>query len=170
MVFQDFNLIGRRTVMDNVLTGALFRTRVVPSVLGLYAEEDREKARRLIGLMGLADKEGSRTDQLSGGQRQRTAIARSLMQDPSLLLADEPVASLDPATSHGVLRHLRRINRDLGTTVVCNLHFLSLVREYADSVVALKDGRAVFEGAPGDIGERLFKDIYGEEAGHVTID
>ena len=148
MIFQDFNLIKRKTVLVNVLTGALSRTGIFASIAGIYSEEDKEKAQKFIDIVGLTGKEHFRVDKLSGGQQQRTAIARAMMQNPDILLADEPVASLDPATSHSVLRYLKKINKDLGMTVICNLHFLSLVREYATTVIALKDGELVYQGNP----------------------
>lgn len=170
MIFQHFNLIPRKTVMMNVLSGTLSRTGIVNSILGVFPEEEKQKAREYIKIVGLAGKENNRADNLSGGQQQRVAIARALMQDPNILLADEPVASLDPATSHSVMQYLKRINEEMGVTILCNLHFLSLVRTYASRVIALKDGELIYEGSPSDIDEQWFKTIYGEEAVEVTID
>lgn len=169
MIFQHFNLIPRKTVLTNVLTGTLARTGVIKSLLGLYSEEDKKKAQEYIKIVGLTGKENVRADNLSGGQQQRVAIARALMQNPKVLLADEPVASLDPATSHSVMQYLKKVNEELGVTVICNLHFLSLVREYASRVVALKGGKLIYEGNPTDIDEQWFKTIYGEDAVEVTI-
>jgi phosphonate transport system ATP-binding protein len=170
MIFQHFNLIPRKTVMTNVLTGTLSRHGVVKTIFGAFPEEDRKKAMDLIALVGLKGKENRRADNLSGGQQQRVAIARALMQDPSILLADEPVASLDPATSHSVMQYLKKVNEELGVTIVCNLHFLSLVRQYSSRVIALKDGNLIYEGGPTDIDEDWFQTIYGEDAVEVTID
>jgi phosphonate transport system ATP-binding protein len=122
-----------------------------------------------LELVGLSEKAHIRADQLSGGQQQRVAIARALMQDPELLLADEPVASLDPATSHSVLDHLEKANKELGTTIICNLHFLSLVRQYSTRVIALKGGEVVYEGLPSEIDEDWFAKIYGDQAKEVQI-
>lgn len=169
MIFQHFNLISRHTVLSNVLMGTLGRMGTVRSILGLYSTEDKNKAMEYLKLVGIADKAGMRADQLSGGQQQRVAIARTLMQNPQILLADEPVASLDPATCHTVMDYLKRVNRELGLTVVANLHFLSLVRQYADRVVALKGGEVVYEGKPQDITEEWFQRIYGEGAKEVHI-
>lgn len=169
MIFQHFNLIPRKTVMTNVLTGTLSRTSVFKSVLGIFPEEDRKKAKDLIDLVGLTGKENKRADNLSGGQQQRVAIARALMQDPKILLADEPVASLDPATSHSVMKYIKKVQEELGVTIVCNLHFLSLVRQYATRVIALKDGKLIYEGSPKEIDEQWFKTIYGDDAVEVTI-
>lgn len=170
MIFQHFNLIPRKTVMTNVLSGSLSRTGILKSIFGVYAEDEREKAKRFIKIVGLSGKENQRADNLSGGQQQRVAIARALMQNPKVLLADEPVASLDPATSHSVMQYLKKVNEELGVTVICNLHFLSLVRQYASRVIALKGGKLIYEGQPLDIDENWFKTIYGEEAVEVTID
>jgi phosphonate transport system ATP-binding protein len=169
MIFQHFNLIKRKSVIANVLTGALARTGTLASLLESYAPADRQLAFANLKRVGLAEKAHARADQLSGGQQQRVAIARTLMQRPKILLADEPVASLDPATSHSVLDHLRDINRSDGVTVLCNIHFLSLAREYGSRVVALKDGQLVFDGKPHEITDEKFKQIYGEQAVEVQI-
>jgi len=122
-----------------------------------------------LGRVGILGKAYSRADALSGGQQQRVGIARALMQRPDLMLADEPVASLDPATSHSVMKYLEEINRKDGITVLCSLHFLSLARRYGTRVIALKDGRVAFDGKPVDIDEKRFKEIYGEDAVEVEI-
>lgn len=169
MIFQHFNLVPRKSVLENVLTGTLSRTSIFKSIFNMYSEADRKKALELIEVVGLKGKEMHRADNLSGGQQQRVSIARALMQDPEVLLADEPVASLDPATSHSVMEYLRKIQKQYGITVICNLHFLSLVREYGTRVVALKGGEKMFEGSPSEIDEDWFKRIYGEQAVEVTI-
>lgn len=169
MIFQHFNLIPRKTVMANVLSGNLSRTGILKSILGIYAPEDIERAKKYIDIVGLRGKEKNRADNLSGGQQQRVSIARALMQNPKILLADEPVASLDPATSHSVMQYLKKVNEELGVTVICNLHFLSLVRQYAHRVIALKNGKLIYDGKPLEISEEWFKTIYGEDAVEVTI-
>jgi phosphonate transport system ATP-binding protein len=128
-----------------------------------------QRAMRNLERVGIADRARQRADTLSGGQQQRVAIARALMQEPTLMLADEPVASLDPATSHSVLRYVEEINRDQGITVLCSLHFLSLARRYATRIIALKAGRLVFDGLPSEIDDARFKAIYGEDAIQVEI-
>ncbi len=169
MIFQHFNLIPRRTVLTNVLSGSLSKNGIFKSLLGIWPEEDKKKAMQYINIVGLTGKENIRADNLSGGQQQRVSIARALMQNPKILLADEPVASLDPATSHSVMQYLKKVNEELGVTVICNLHFISLVRQYASRVIALKDGLLIYEGKPLDIDENWFQTIYGEEAVEVTI-
>lgn len=170
MIFQHFNLIPRKSVMTNVLSGSLARQPLLKSIFGIFPAEDITKAKSYIEIVGLSGRENHRADKLSGGQQQRVAIARALMQNPKVLLCDEPVASLDPATSHSVMQYLKKINEDLGVTIICNLHFLSLVREYASRVVALKAGQLIYEGTPDSINEEWFKTIYGNEAIEVTID
>jgi len=169
MIFQHFNLIERHSVLNNVLHGALGRTSALRSLLGLYSPAERAKALSYLELVGISDKSIHRASQLSGGQQQRVAIARALMQSPELLLADEPVASLDPATCHVVMDYLKKINRELNLTIICNLHFLSLVRQYADRVIALKAGELVYDGDPKQIDDAWFSRIYGESAKEVHI-
>ena len=171
MVFQQFNLVKRRDVLSNVLMGRLGEREgaLLGGVLGRWPESWIKDAHESLKLVGIDDKALVRADGLSGGQQQRVAIARSLMQNPELLLADEPVASLDPSTSHSVMNYLRMLNRERHVTILCNLHFLSLVREYATHVIALRGGQKVFEGSPEQIDAQWFKDIYGEDARDVGI-
>ena len=169
MIFQQFNLVKRATVLVNVLTGALERHGTMASLLGLWSAQDKAEALENLRLVGLADRAHYRADALSGGQQQRVAIARALMQRPRLLLADEPVASLDPATSHTVLDYLRRLQTERGIAIIASLHFLSLAREYGTRVVALKDGRKAFEGPPEGITDETFAAIYGEDARQVEV-
>src|SRR5205823_11100917 len=133
------------------------------------SRDDVAMAFENLGRVGIPDKAFARADALSGGQQQRVGIARALMQEPKLMLADEPVASLDPATSHSVMRYLEEINREDGITVIANLHFLSLARRYATRVIALKAGEIVFDGLPTEIDEQRFRAIYGEDAVEVEI-
>jgi len=169
MIFQHFNLIPRHTVLSNVLMGRLGQMSVWKSLFGMFSDEDKSNALKYLKLVGISDKAKIRADQLSGGQQQRVAIARALAQNPSMLLADEPVASLDPATSHIVMDYLRKANQELGITIVCNLHFLSLVRQYATRVIALKDGQLIFQGSPDEITEEWFRKIYGDDAREVRV-
>ena len=169
MIFQQFNLVRRSPVFSNVLAGRLGYLPTWRSVSGRFPTAVIDQAYENLNRVGIVEKAGSRADALSGGQQQRVGIARALMQQPELILADEPVASLDPATSHSVMKYLEEINRNDGITVICALHFLSLARRYGTRVVALKDGAIVYDGPPGDIDERRFKEIYGEDAIEVEI-
>lgn len=169
MIFQHFNIIQRHSVLNNVLYGSLGSTSALKSIFGLFSEKDKKNAMEYLNLVGIGDKAQYRASQLSGGQQQRVAIARALTQSPEILLADEPVASLDPATCHTVMDYLRKVNQELGLTIICNLHFLSLVRQYATRVIALKGGEKVYEGSPADIDEAWFARIYGEGAKEVHI-
>lgn len=169
MIFQHFNLIHRSTVMTNVLSGRLGYMPTWRSLLGLFTRSDREAALRNLRRVGLADKAYARADELSGGQQQRVGIARALMQDPDLLLTDEPVSALDPATSHSVMQYLELMNKEDGVTVLASLHFLSLARRYGTRIIALKDGELMFDGSPSEIDEAKFKEIYGKEAEEVEV-
>jgi len=169
MIFQQFNLVKRSTVMTNVLSGRLGYTSTLYGLVNYFPRKDREAALANLERVGIRDQAKKRASALSGGQQQRVGIARALMQDPELMLADEPVASLDPATSHSVMKYLELLNKEDGITVLCSLHFLSLARAYADRVIALKDGTLRFDGLPAEIDEARFREIYGEDAVEVQI-
>jgi phosphonate transport system ATP-binding protein len=169
MIFQHFNLVKRSKVITNVLAGRLGYTSPMWSMLNYFPREARDMAMRSLRRVGIADQAYKRADELSGGQQQRVGIARALMQDPELMLVDEPVSALDPATSHSIMRYLEELNHQDGVTIICSLHFLSLARAYADRIIALKDGRIVFDGLPEEIDDRRFREIYGEEAEQVDI-
>jgi len=169
MIFQQFNLVRRQSVLVNVLSGRLGFVGTAPSLVGQFPGSDYERAAHNLARVGILEKAQQRVDTLSGGQQQRVAIARALMQEPKLMLADEPVASLDPATSHSVMRYLEEINREDGITVIANLHFLSLARRYATRVIALKAGKIVFDGGLEEIDNQRFQLIYGEDAVEVEI-
>jgi phosphonate transport system ATP-binding protein len=167
MVFQHFNLVHRSKVITNVLAGRLGYVNPAMSLVNRFPKEDVVKAIQQLDRVGIADKADSRADELSGGQQQRVGIARALMQDPEMILADEPVASLDPVLAHSIMRHLELINKEDGVSVLCSLHFLDLVHRYADRVIALNEGKLMFEGPPEEIDDQKFKDIYGQEAERV---
>ncbi len=169
MIFQHFNLVGRATVLTNVLTGSLRRQPTWRALLGLWDAASKREAREMLELVGLSDFRRRRADALSGGQKQRVAIARALMQHPDVILADEPVASLDPATSHSVMKYLKMLRETRGMTVIANLHFLSLAREYGTRVIALRAGEIVFDGGPTEITDERFRTIYGEDAVEVEV-
>tara|TARA_Y100000588_G_scaffold258621_1_gene273259 strand:+ start:4616 stop:5404 length:789 start_codon:yes stop_codon:yes gene_type:complete len=161
MIFQTFNLVNRTTVLNNVLMGRLGTVPAWRSTLGLWPADDQERAMQALERVGIVEKAYVRAANLSGGQQQRVGIARALVQEPSLMLADEPVASLDPVTSRQVMGDLRRINRELGITTLVNLHFLDLAREFGSRLVGLRDGELVFDGDIADVDDDTFRDIYG---------
>lgn len=162
MVFQQFNLVKNLSVISNVLTGRLGYQKLVQR----YSVQDWEDARQNLHKMGLSEYEQRKVKQLSGGQQQRVGIARALMQKPKLILADEPVASLDPATADSIMQYLGKINSE-GITVICSLHFLSLAKRYGNKVFALKEGRVAFAGKPSEIDNERFRQIYGEDAKEI---
>jgi phosphonate transport system ATP-binding protein len=161
MIFQQFNLIRRSSVLKNVLSGRLGYHSGVDSIWPRFTAEDQTSAWRSLERLEIAEKAGVRADQLSGGQMQRVAIARALAQEPEIILADEPVASLDPETAVVVLDHLQRINQDLGLTVICSIHHLELAKRYAHRIVAMRRGKLVFDGPPSELDEDAYRKIYG---------
>ncbi len=169
MIFQQFNLVKRSKVITNVLAGRLGYMSPMYSLLNYFPAEDKQDALANLQRVGIGEQAYKRASELSGGQQQRVAIARALMQNPELMLADEPVASLDPATSHGVMKYLEDLNKEDGLSIICSLHFLSLARAYSDRVIALKDGKLEFDGPPELIDNVRFKEIYGEDAVEVGI-
>ena len=169
MIFQQFNLVKRSSVLTNVLCGGLGSVSPLFSLLGKFPAADQQRGFLALERVGILDKAYQRADTLSGGQQQRVGIARALMQEPRIILADEPVASLDPATSHSVMKYLEEVNRQDGIIVLCNIHFLSLARRYATRVIALKAGRLVFDGLPAEITPERFRAIYGEDALEVEV-
>ena len=171
MVFQHHNLVQRLSVRKNVLTGRLGQVGTLASVLQLFKQSDIALADACLQRVGLAHKADERTEAHSGGQMQRVGIARALAQQPQLILADEPVASLDPKTARSVLQYLRDATRELGIAVVCNLHQVDYAREFGDRIVGLSQGRMVFDGVPAMLDEAALNAIYSGEpqpAGHAA--
>jgi len=167
MVFQHFNLVNRSSVLTNVLSGRLGYVNPAMSFLNKFPKRDIENAFKELDRVGIADKAYQRADALSGGQQQRVGIARAMMQQPAIILADEPVASLDPVLAHSIMQYLEKINKEEGVTILCSLHFLDLVHRYADRAIALNDGKMMFDGAPSEIDDDKFREIYGKEAERV---
>jgi len=167
MVFQHFNLVSRSKVITNVLAGRLGYTNPAMSLVNRFSAEDMELAAKQLERIGITDQAYKRADELSGGQQQRVGTARALMQEPEMMLADEPVASLDPVLAHSIMQYLEKINQEDGVMVLCSLHFLDLVHKYADRAIALNDGMLMFDGSPSAIDDEKFKEIYGKEAERI---
>lgn len=161
MIFQTFNLVRRSTVLRNVLSGRLGQANPALSLLGIFSKDDIALAHDCLRRVGIPEKAFVRADALSGGQQQRVGIARALAQEPSVMLADEPVASLDPPTSHAVMGDLKRISREDGITTLVNLHFIDMARDYAQRIIGMRDGQVVFDGTPDEASDRVFEEIYG---------
>ena len=172
MVFQHFNLVKRSSVLTNVLSGRLGYVNPWSSLMHSFPEDDQKMAMRALERVGIADQAHKRADELSGGQQQRVGIARALMQEPRMILADEPVASLDPVLAHSILGNLERLNQEEDITILCSLHYLDLVQQYATRVIGLRDGEIVYRGTREDIRamtDKEFKEIYGREAVRVGV-
>ena len=167
MIFQHFNLVERSKVLTNVLAGRLGYTNPAMSIVNKFSKNDIEMAYKQLDRVGIREQANKRADELSGGQQQRVSIARAMMQNPRIILADEPVASLDPVLAHSIMQYLEKINKEDGVTIICSLHFLDLVHRYANRAVALNAGQLMFDGSPKEIDDAKFKDIYGKEAERV---
>ena len=163
MVFQEYNLVERLTVMENLLCGRLGYVSPLAAWLRRYPQQDIDRAFELLDIVGLAAHAGARADSLSGGQRQRVGIARAMMQEPRLLLADEPTSSLDPKTSVEIMGLVQSLSARHGFPVIVNIHNVELARRFADRIVGMTGGRVVFDGTPHDITEEHLKAIYGGE-------
>ncbi|MGP4039382.1 phosphonate ABC transporter ATP-binding protein [Gracilibacillus sp. D59] len=161
MIFQSYNLVKRSTVIKNVISGRLGYTGTLKSILNIFSKEDKLLAYENLKRVNIEEKLYNRADELSGGQQQRVSIARVLTQKPNLILADEPVASLDPPTSHQVMKYLKQINREDKITTIVNLHFIDMAMEYADRIIGMRAGEVVFDGPASDVTEQTFEEIYG---------
>ena len=160
MIFQEFNLVNNLTAINNVLTGLLNSSNKFLSLFYLFSKKQKIEALKSLETVGLLEKSYSRSDELSGGQRQRVGIARAIIKKPLLLLADEPVASLDPKSSNLILSLLKKINQEFGTTILCNLHQVDLAKKYSDRVVGLMDGKIIFDEKSVNTNEANLKKIY----------
>lgn len=160
MVFQQYNLVERFSVQTNVLSGKLASMSNIASLLNLFPEADVEKSRQVLNRLGLAGKDLKRSDKLSGGQQQRVGLARALMQNPQMILADEPVSSLDPVTSNQIMDLLTEFNEKDGMAVICNLHLPSLAKAYGSRIIVLSKGRIVYDGSPTDLSEDKLNSFY----------
>ncbi len=167
MIFQQFNLAGRLDVLTNVMMGRLNRIAGPRAMLKLWSEDDRAIALSALDQFDMAGLAAQRADTLSGGQQQRVAIARAMVQEPEMVLADEPIASLDPRNTKVVMDSLLRINKHFGITVICNLHSLDTARVYCDRLVGMAQGRVVFDGVPQSLTDDIARELYGLDAGEV---
>ncbi|MDR0292795.1 MAG: phosphonate ABC transporter ATP-binding protein [Oscillospiraceae bacterium] len=168
MIFQSFNLVSRTTVIKNVLAAKVPDMPFFRVLFGLYRREDKIAALTSLDKVGILDKAYSRVDQLSGGQQQRVALARTLTQHPKIILADEPVAALDPVTAKLVMDDFRRINNDMGITILVNIHHVELALEYADRIIGIRDGTIVFDGATSSVNQEVIREIYAGKAPNET--
>lgn len=160
MIFQSFNLVSRTTVIKNVLTAVVPEMPLWRSVLGVYTKDEKLRALENLDKVGILDKAYTRADQLSGGQQQRVALARTLAQNPSIILADEPVAALDPVTAKQVMDDFRRVNKDMNISVLINIHHVELALEYADRIIGIRAGRIVYDGPSAKVTQEVLDEIY----------
>ena len=170
MIFQNYNLVDRLSVISNVLHGRLGHKPALSGALGLYSEEEKEKAFRLIDMLGLVEQAYKPCSQLSGGQQQRVGIARALMQEPKLLLCDEPIASLDPGSSKVIMDHLTDINRSMRITVILNLHQVDVAVNYTERVIGITEGQVLYDGPSGKLDARMIHEIYKSGEGDLITD
>ncbi|MFM1652166.1 phosphonate ABC transporter ATP-binding protein [Brevibacillus sp. B_LB10_24] len=168
MIFQHYNLVNRLSVIENVLHGRLGYKSTLAGVLGLYTEEEKQQAYSILQILGLEDHIYKRCDQLSGGQKQRVGIARALVQNPKMLLCDEPIASLDPNASRVIMEHLKNISSTMGITVIINLHQVDVALKYSDRIIGVNKGRVVYDGTPDGVKTYELQSIYGPDFGKTT--
>ena len=165
MIFQQFNLVPRMDAVSNVLHGTLNQRSTMMTLLNLYPQSDIHRAIEILDRLGIVEQSAKRAEALSGGQQQRVAIARALMQDPKIILADEPIASLDPMNAQIVMEALRRIHVEDGRLVICNLHTLDTARRYCDRIIGMRSGAIVFDGVADELTTDIARDIYGAGEG-----
>lgn len=169
MVFQSFNLITRTTVIRNVLTASVPEMPFWRVLTGAFRKEDKINALEALDKVSILDKAYSRADQLSGGQQQRVALARTLAQKPKIILADEPVAALDPVTAKQVMEDFVRINKEMGITILLNIHHVELALEYADRILGIRKGEIVYDGPTSEVNQEVLDLIYGKEEGNEPL-
>lgn len=170
MIFQHYNLVDRLSVFENVLHGLLGYKNSLQGILSLYSEKEKEKALEIITELGIGDHIYKRCDELSGGQKQRVGIARALIQDPKIILCDEPIASLDPRASMVIMEYLKRISRERGITVIVNLHQVDVAKKYSDRMIGLNAGEIVFNDAPEVMDQGIVTKIYGSKADELIVE
>jgi phosphonate transport system ATP-binding protein len=170
MIFQHYNLVERLTVIENVLHGLLGAKSTLAGALGRYSREEKSHAMEILWTLGLSDQVYQRCDRLSGGQKQRVGIARALIQNPLMILCDEPIASLDPSASKIIMDHLKKVSKDLQITVIANLHQVNVALNYADRVLGINQGKLVFDGGPEELSSDRISQIYGAQAEELIED
>ncbi len=170
MIFQHFNLVPRQTVIENVLHGRLGYKSTLAGVLGIYTAAEKEKACEVLDRLGLGDQIHKRCDQLSGGQKQRVGIARALIQEPRVILCDEPIASLDPGSAKKIMDKLHRISRDMNITILMNLHQVDVAIRYSDRIIGIREGRIVYDDDADKLKKKAVAEIYGSEADEILFE
>jgi len=170
MIFQHYNLVNRSSVLVNTCHGRLGYTSTFRGMFGAFTEEDKGNAVHILEQLGLSDHIHQRCDQLSGGQKQRVGIARALLQNPKMILCDEPIASLDPSSARVIMEYLKDINGKLGITVICNLHQVDVAMAYSKRIIGVSSGQVVFDGPPAELTQEIIHEIYGSEAGELITD
>lgn len=169
MIFQHYNLVNRLSVIENVLHGRLGYKSTLSGMLGIYSEEEKKQALKILNILGLDEQVYKRCDQLSGGQKQRVGIARALIQEPKMLLCDEPIASLDPNASKVIMDHLKNISSSMGLTVLINLHQVDVALNYSDRIIGVSGGKIVYNGSPNHITENEIRTIYGSQVEELIV-
>lgn len=169
MIFQHYNLVERMSVIENVLHGRLGYKSTLAGIIGRYTKEEKLQAERILQMLGLSEQIYKRCDQLSGGQKQRVGIARALVQNPVLILCDEPIASLDPNASKVIMDHLRTISTEMGITLVVSLHQVDVALKYSDRIIGVKHGSIVFDGLPSALNQEKISEIYGSESEDLLV-
>ncbi|WP_315065613.1 phosphonate ABC transporter ATP-binding protein [uncultured Clostridium sp.] len=169
MIFQHYNLVERLTVFENVLHGRLGYKSTMAGILGRYTKEEKDQALKIISILGLNEQINKRCDQLSGGQKQRVGIARALIQNPKLILCDEPIASLDPSTSKIIMDYLRNIAKDMGITIIVSLHQVDVAIKYSDRIIGVNKGTILFDGKPGELTSERISEIYNSDSENLMI-
>lgn len=170
MIFQHYNLVYRLSVIENVLHGRLGHNGSIAGLLGFTTRNEKELAAKVLKMVGLEEFVYKRCDQLSGGQKQRVGIARALVQEPRLILCDEPISSLDPSSAKIIMDYLRKIQEELGITIIVNLHQVDVAKKYAKRILGINSGSLVFDGPPEELDSKTIYNIYGTEAGELIID
>lgn len=170
MIFQHYNLVERLTVIENILHGRLGYKSTLAGIFGSYSQEEKNQAFEIVSILGLNDQIYKRCDQLSGGQKQRVGIGRALIQNPKLMLCDEPIASLDPNASKVIMDYLRNISKAMGITCLVNLHQVDVALKYSDRMIGINNGKVIYDGSPQSITAAQIYTIYGSEAGELIVD